>query len=83
MAMVKINGISYDVEALSGEVKAHLQRLAFIDAEFERLQLQLDVLRVARDEIGVRLDRALVSMELNREGAPGVEGAPAAPGAAS
>jgi hypothetical protein len=66
MAAIKINGVSYDVERLSDEVKAHLQRLSFIDAETERLHLQMDVLRVARDEIGARLDRALLHMELNQ-----------------
>ena len=70
MPLIKINGINYDAEALSPEVKAHLQRLAFIEAEVERVRLQMDVLFVAREEIGVRLDRALVSMELNQEGAP-------------
>jgi hypothetical protein len=76
--VVKINGVSYDAESLSEEVRAHLQRLAFIDAESERVHLQLDVLRVARDEIGARLDRALVHMELNQPhgNADGVQGAP-------
>ena len=66
MPVVKINGISYELEQLSEEVKSHLQRLAYIDAEMDRLRLQADVLRVARDEIGARLDRALLHMELNQ-----------------
>lgn len=71
MQIVKINGISYPVEQLNDEVKGHLQRLAYIDAEAERIRLQLDVLRVARDEIGSRLDRALLHMELNQPRAAG------------
>lgn len=70
MAVIKINGVSYDAQALSSEVKAHLQRLAFVDSQLEHMHLQIDVLRVARDEIGARLDRALVRMELNNEDLP-------------
>ena len=66
MPSVKINGITYDFETLSDELKNHLKYLAFIDSEVERLNLQLNVLRISREEIGRQLDSALLSQELNQ-----------------
>ena len=65
MPIIKINGVSYDAESLTDEIRSHLQRLAFIDAEVDKIRLQMDILRVARDEIGSRLDKAIVAMDLN------------------
>lgn len=72
MPHVKINGVTYDVDTLSDEVKSHLQALAFIDAESERLAMQLSVMRISREEVGRRLDLALTRQELNRPAAPGL-----------
>jgi hypothetical protein len=66
MPHVKINGVTYDVDTLSDEVKSHLKALAFIDAESERLAMQLSVMRISREEVGRRLDLALTRQELNR-----------------
>jgi archaellum component FlaC len=66
MPSVKINGITYDFETLSDELKNHLKYLAFIDSEVERLNLQLNVLRISREEIGRQLDSALLRQELNQ-----------------
>jgi hypothetical protein len=66
MPSVKINGITYDFETLSNELKNHLKYLAFIDSEVERLNLQLNVLRISREEIGRQLDSALLRQELNQ-----------------
>jgi hypothetical protein len=64
MPYLKINGVSYDVEALSDEVKSHLKALAFIDSEIDRMGLHVSALRISRDEIGRRLDLALAHQEL-------------------
>ena len=66
MPFVKINGLTYDFETLSDELKNHLKHLAFIDSEMERLSLQMNVLRISRDEIGRQLDSALLRQELNQ-----------------
>jgi hypothetical protein len=59
MPMVKINGIAYEFDHLSDEVKGHLSYLSFIDAELEQLGMRQNVLRIARDQVGQRLDAAL------------------------
>jgi len=66
MPFVKINGITYDFETLSEELKNHLKHLAFIDAEIERLGLQMNVLRISREAIGRELDSAVLRQELNQ-----------------
>jgi hypothetical protein len=66
MPFVKINGVTYDVDAISEEVKGYLRALSFIDAELDRIGMQLSVLRISREEIGRRLDLALTRQELNR-----------------
>lgn len=70
MPFVKINGVTYDVDAISEEVKGHLRALSFIDSELERIGMQLSVLRISREEVGRRLDLALTRQELNRPDAP-------------
>ena len=72
MPSVKINGITYDFETLSDELKNHLKYLAFIDSEVERLSLHLNVLKISREEIGRQLDSALLRQELNQS-QPGSE----------
>ena len=42
----------------------------FIDAELDRIGMQLSVLRISREEVGRRLDLALTRQELNRPDAP-------------
>ena len=66
MPSVKINGITYDFDALSEELKNHLKHLAFIDSEIERLALQMNVLRISREAIGQQLDSAVLRHELNQ-----------------
>lgn len=70
MPFVKINGVTYDVDAISEEVKGHLRALSFIDSELDRIGMQLSVLRISREEVGRRLDLALTRQELNRPDAP-------------
>lgn len=66
MAQVRINGIAYETEELSDEIKDHLRYMAHIDADMERLTMQMDVLRIARAEIGGRLDKALLQDQINQ-----------------
>ncbi len=82
MPLVKINGVTYDVDAISEEVKGHLRALSFIDAELDRIGMQLSVLRISREEVGRRLDLALTRQELNRPDAP-VPAVAEAPGGGS
>ena len=60
MPIIKINGLAYELDTLSDEAKAHLRYMAFIDSEMERLSMRADTLRLAREEVGRRLDRALL-----------------------
>ena len=65
MPIITINGVSYEADSLSEDIKGHLHHLAHIDHEFERLTMQMDVLRIARAEIGARLDRELLRAQMN------------------
>jgi hypothetical protein len=65
MAAIKINGVTYETDSLSDDVKGHLRHLAHIDQEFERLHMKMDVLRIARAEIGARLDNDLLRSQIN------------------
>ncbi len=60
MPLVKINGLTYEFNDLADEVKGHLKYMAFIDAELEQLAMRQNLLHIARDQIGQRMDRALV-----------------------
>lgn len=60
MPMVKINGLTYEFNDLPEEVKGHLKYMAFIDAELEQLGMRQNLLHIARDQIGQRMDRALL-----------------------
>lgn len=65
MTAIKINGVTYETDSLSDDVKGHLRHLAHIDQEFERLHMKMDVLRIARAEIGARLDNDLLRAQIN------------------
>ena len=65
MAAIKMNGVTYETDSLSDDVKGHLRHLAHIDQEFERLHMKMDVLRIARAEIGARLDNDLLRAQIN------------------
>lgn len=64
MALVKINGLAYEFDALSDEAKSHLRYLAFIDAELEQLSMRINLMRISRDEVGRRLDQALMHQSI-------------------
>ncbi len=60
MPLIKINGLAYEFDTLSDEAKGHLRYLAFIDAELEQLAMRINLLKISRDQIGQRLDEALL-----------------------
>jgi hypothetical protein len=60
MPLIKINGLAYEFDKLDDEAKSHLRYLAFIDAELEQLSMRMNVLKISRDQIGQRLDAALL-----------------------
>jgi hypothetical protein len=60
MPLIKINGLAYEFDTLDEEAKGHLRYLAFIDAELEQLALRMNVMKISRDQIGQRLDSALL-----------------------
>lgn len=60
MPLIKINGLAYEFDTLSDEAKGHLRYLAFIDAELEQLAMRANVLKISREQIGQRLDEALL-----------------------
>ncbi len=66
MPLVKINGITYEFDSLADEIKGHLKYMAFIDSELEQLALRQNLLHIARDQIGQRMDRALVRENVNQ-----------------
>jgi hypothetical protein len=73
MPMVKINGIAYEFDHLSDEVKGQLSYLSFIDAELEQLGMRQNVLRIARDQVGQRLDAALLRDSVNQSPTDGAQ----------
>jgi hypothetical protein len=60
MPLVKINGLTYEFDNLNEEAKGHLRYLAFIDAELEQLSMRINLLKISRDQIGQRLDSAIL-----------------------
>ncbi len=60
MPLIKINGLAYEFDKLDEEAKGHLRYLAFIDAELEQIAMRMNVLKISRDQIGQRLDAALL-----------------------
>ncbi|MEI7783736.1 MAG: hypothetical protein WCK08_05070 [Betaproteobacteria bacterium] len=60
MPLIKINGLAYEFDKLDDEAKGHLRYLAFIDAELEQLAMRMTVMKISRDQIGQRLDAALL-----------------------
>jgi hypothetical protein len=48
MAMITIDGVEYDVDKLSSEVKDNLISMQFTDAEIQRLQAKLAAMQTAR-----------------------------------
>lgn len=73
MPLVKINGITHDFDQLGDEVKSYLKYLAFIDAELEQLGMRQNLLHMARDQVGQRMDRALMRDSINQSPAEALQ----------
>ena len=59
MPIIKIDSKEYELDGLSGEAKAQLQSLQFVDGELQRLQAQAAVLQTARVAYAKALQEAL------------------------
>ena len=76
MALVKINGVTYELDTLSDEVKTHLKYLSYIDSEIERLKMQLGTFHLSRDHVGRLLDISIANHAMQHtpfENSPPVE----------
>jgi len=65
MPLIKINGQALEFDTLSDEAKGHLRYLAFIDADLEQLSMRINLLKLARDQIGHQLDASLLRQSIN------------------
>jgi hypothetical protein len=65
MPLIKINGLAYEFDTLSDEAKNHLRYLAFIDSDLEQLSMRINLLKISRDQIGQRLDEALLRQSVS------------------
>jgi hypothetical protein len=59
MTIIKIDDKDYDTDTFSGEAKAQLQSLQFVDQELAKLQAQVAVLQTARIAYAEALNDAL------------------------
>ena len=59
MTIIKIADKDYDTDTFSGEAKAQLQSLQFVDQELAKLQAQVAVLQTARIAYAKALNDAL------------------------
>ena len=59
MPIIKIDSKEYELDGLSGEAKAQLQSLQFVDGELQRLQAQAAVLQTSRVAYAKALQEAL------------------------
>lgn len=62
MSTIKIDDQDYDLDTFSGDAKAQLQSLQFVDAELQRLVAQTAVLQTARIAYSKALQQALPSI---------------------
>jgi len=63
MSTITIDEKEYDLDQLSGEAKAQLQSLQFVDAEIQKLKAQLAVLQTARMAYSKALKDSLFQFE--------------------
>lgn len=59
MSQIKIDDVTYDVDALPEEAREHLVSLQFVDGEIQRLQLQLAMAQTARNSYATALRTSL------------------------
>lgn len=59
MKLITLDGKQYDPAQMSDEARAHLAHLAYIEAELQRHQMGINVLKVSRQRISDMLRSAL------------------------
>ena len=59
MNLITVDGKQYDPAKLSDEARSHVAHLAFIEAELQRHQMGINVLKVSRQRIGDMLRNVL------------------------
>jgi hypothetical protein len=59
MTTISINNKNYELEALSDEVKAELASLQFTNAEIQRLEINLAVLKTAKSAYEFSINKKL------------------------
>ena len=67
MSTFTINDKPYDLDALSGEAKAHIASIQFVDAEIKKAEANLAVLKTARVAYGRALNEALPDSETGKK----------------
>ena len=61
MPTIKIDDKEYDLDQLSGDAKAQLHMLQFVDAELQSLTAKIAVLQTARAAYSKALNEALAA----------------------
>ena len=61
MPIIKIDGKDYELDQLSGEAKAQLANLQFVDSELQRVNALVAVLQTARIAYAKALNEALAA----------------------
>lgn len=62
MTTITIDNKQYDLDSLSGDAKAQLASIQFVDAELVRLQAQVAALQTARNAYAKALTEALPAL---------------------
>ena len=61
MPTIKIDGKDYELDQLSGETKAQLGNVQFVDSELQRVNAMVAVLQTARIAYAKALNEALAA----------------------
>jgi hypothetical protein len=78
MKLITVDGKQYDPAKMSDEARSHVAHLAYVEAELQRHQMGINVLKVSRQRIGDMLRSALPAGS-EVAAAPVAAVAPAAP----
>ena len=74
MSTINIDGKEYDIEALSGDVRAQIISLRFADTELARLKALTAVVQTARDSYARALNTELSEGEISEVQSASFEG---------
>ena len=67
MTTFTINDKPYDLDTLSGEAKANIASIQFVDAEIKKAEANLAVLKTAQVAYGRALNEALPDSEAGKK----------------